>query len=214
MTRRWLMLTLLPLALLLGVACGGGDDDGDAHEGGSEPTTAATSANTAAPSAAATEEPTEEPTEVATEEAPSPLVAIDGLTCSGGWENLTFGSTGSFEVVFAVNDAGDGGVATLSLGGNVFGAQGGTVEVPFTLQGANAVIDSDADFLGHAKMSIGVDGAVQEAVFEAPPAFGTPDSKVTLEEFAFDGSTLTTKVKIDFGAGSGTAESVVTSSCS
>ncbi len=95
-----------------------------------------------------------------------------------------------------------------------FGSAGGTVELPFTLQGENTVIDRDGDFLGVTKMTFSADGSLVEAVFEAPPAFGTPDSKVTLEDFAFDGTTLTSAVKIDFGGGAGTAESVLESTCS
>ena len=210
MMRRLLVLGLISTALLFGVACGGGDESDDADTGGSDATTAATAAATTAATEAATEAATMAPTEAAA----SVLAPLDGLTCSGGWTNKTFGSTGSFEVVFTVNEAGDGGVATVTLGGNVFGATGGTVELPFSLQGSNAVVDSDGDFLGAAKLTIGIDGTVQEAVFEAPPAFGTADSKVTLEDFAFDGSTLTSSVKIDFGAGAGTAESVLESTCS
>lgn len=214
MMRRLSVLGMISVALLFGVACGGDDDSGDGDAGGSDATAAATSMATEAATEAATMAATEAATMAPTEVAASALAPLDGLTCSGDWTNNTFGSTGSFEVSFTVNDAGDGGVATVTLGGNVFGATGGTVELPFSLQGGNAVVDSDGDFLGAAKLTVGVDGTVQEAVFEAPPAFGTPDSKVTLEDFAFDGSTLTSAVKIDFGSGAGTAESVLESSCS
>lgn len=210
MLRKLLILGLLPAVLLLGAACGGdSDDDGD----GDDPT--ATVAATEAPdeaTAAPTDAPTEAPTEEPMDDEPSFLANADGITCTGDWTNLTFGSTGSFEAVFAINEAGDAGTVTLTLGGNVFGVAGGTVELPVTVDGDSVVVDSAADFLGNAKLTFDSSGAATDAVFEAPPAFGNPASKATLEDFAFDGSALTTTVQIDFGDGS-TATSAIESTC-
>lgn len=210
MMRRLLFVGLVPVALLFGVACGGGDDSDDGDAGGSDATATATTAATEEATATATEAATEAPTE----DAPSILAPIDGLTCSGDWTNNTYTTTGSFEVVFAVNDSGDAGVATVTLGGNVFGGFGGTVEMPFSLQGDDAVVDGDADFLGAAKMTFNADGQLVEAVFDAPPALNSAQSSATLKDFVFDDSVLTMGVDIDFGGGAGTAESVVESSCS
>ncbi len=213
MLRKLLILGLLPAVLLLGAACGGDDDD-DGDNGGDEPT--ATAAATEEPGDDPTAEPTEAPTEAPTEEPmddePSFLAAASGVTCTGDWTNLTFGSTGSFEAVFDINEAGDAGTVTLTLGGNVFGAAGGTVELPVTVDGDNVVVDTAADFLGNAKLTFDSSGAATDAVFEAPPAFGNPASKATLEDFAFDGSALTTTVQIDFGDGS-MATSEINSTC-
>jgi hypothetical protein len=142
------------------------------------------------------------------------LTPLGGSTCSGDWTKLTFGSTGSMEIAFPVSTAGDGGVVTATLSGNVVGAAGGTVELPLSLQGDNTVIDDDENFLGAVKMTFNADGGLLKAMFDAPLIFGTADSKVTLEYFAFDGATMTSGVKIDFGAGASTVESVFKASCS
>lgn len=212
MTRRLLLLGLLPVLLLLGAACSGGDDDDGDDGGGSAP--AATSAPTDAPSeqtAAATDEPTSEPTEEPAADA-GLLSVLNGVSCSGDWTNLTFGSTGSFDAVFAANDAGDAGTATITLGGSVFGAQGGTVELPIAIEGGNVVVSAAADFLGNANLKFDSEGNAVEAVFEAPPAFFNDASKASLENFQFDGSSLSMMIAIDFGDGR-TAESEITSNC-
>jgi hypothetical protein len=212
MLRKLLILGLLPAVLLLGAACGG-DDDGDGDGGGDDPT--ATAAATEAPdeaTTAPTEEPTEAPTEEPMDDEPTFLAAASGLTCTGDWTNLTFGSTGSFEAAFDINEAGDAGTVTVTLGGFVFGVGGGTVELPVTVDGDNVVVDTAADFLGNAKLTFDSSGAATDAVFEAPPAFNNAASKATLEDFAFDGSSLSTTIQIDFGDGN-TATSEINSTC-
>jgi len=151
MMKRLLLVGLVPAVLLLGAACGG-DDDGD---GGDEPT--ATAAASGDASATATEEPMDDASATATEEPMEEqgvLAAVNGVICTGGWTNLTFGSTGSFDAAFAANDAGDSGTVTITLGGNVFGVAGGTVELPLALDGDNVVVDAAADFLGNAKLTL------------------------------------------------------------
>ncbi|MDA0351674.1 MAG: hypothetical protein O3A10_05635 [Chloroflexi bacterium] len=210
MMKRLLLVGLVPAVLLLGAACGG-DDDSD---GGDEPT--ATAAASGDASATATEEPMDDASATATEEPMEEqgvLAAVNGVSCTGGWTNLTFGSTGSFDAAFAANDAGDSGTVTITLGGNVFGVAGGTVELPLALDGDNVVVDAAADFLGNAKLTFDSSGAAKDAVFEAPPAFNNAASKATLEDFAFDGTSLTSTVQIDFGDGS-TATSAIESTCS
>ena len=193
---------LLPALLLLGAACSSDDDgDGDADE----PTA------TSAPTEEAMDDATAEPTEEAMDEA-GVLAAVDGITCTGSWTNITFGSTGSFEALFAADADGATGTVTITLGGNVFGAAGGTVVLPLAANGSSVETDAAADFLGNAKLTFDSDGNATSAVFEAPPAFGNAASKATLEDFAFDGETLTTRVLIDFGDGS-SAESKVESAC-
>jgi hypothetical protein len=210
MLRRILILGLLPALLIFGIACGGDSDDG-----GDEPTATATEEAMDDASATATEEAMDDASATATEEMMDhgPLAAVNGVTCTGDWTNLTFGSTGSFEASFAANEAGDAGTVTITLGGNVFGGQGGTVELPLVVDGDNVTVDSDADFLGDAQLTFDSSGAATDAVFVAPPQFGNDASKATLDGFAFDGESLTSKVLIDFGDGS-TAESAIESTCS
>lgn len=191
--RRLMIFGLLPAFLLLAAACSGSNDDGDDSGGGTEPPPATEAPATEAPANTATEAPantaTEAPANTATEapaateepmDEPSVFAAVDGVTCSGDWTNLTFGSTGSFEAVFAVN----------------------------------VVVDAAADFLGTAKLRFSADGAAVDAVFEAPPFFGNDESKATIDAFAFDGSSLTAAVEIDFGDDRDPARSEITSSCS
>jgi len=215
MMKRLLIFGLLPALLLLGAACSS-DDDGDGDDDADDPTaTAAATEAGSDPTAAATEEATAEPTEAPTEEPmdePSFLATVSGVSCSGDWTNLTFGSTGSFEAVFAANEAGDAGTVTLTLGGFVFGVGGGTVELPLMLDGDTIVVDAAADFLGTAKLTFNADGTAGESVFEAPPAFNNAASNATLEDFVFDGAVLTTTIQIDFGTGD-TATSEINSSC-
>jgi hypothetical protein len=203
--QRLLILGLLPAILLLGAACGDDGDDGD--DGGSSPTAEATSESTTEATSEATTEATEAPTE---EPAASVFAAVDGVTCTGAWENLTFGSTGSFEVVFAVNEAGDGGTATLTLGGNVFGQTGGTVELPFTLSGGQVVAAGQSDLFGNTTLTFNEDGTLVSGVLDSPTALGA-GSTVTLDDFTFDGSALTATVAIETASFS--AESAVETTC-
>jgi hypothetical protein len=208
--QRLLILGLLPAILLLGAACDGGDSD-DGDDGGSSPTAEATSESTTEATSEATTEATTAATEEPTEEpAASVFAAVDGVTCTGAWENLTFGSTGSFEVVFAVNEAGDGGTATLTLGGNVFGQTGGTVELPFMLSGGQVVAAGQSDLFGNTTLTFNEDGTLVSGVLDSPTALGA-GSTVTLDDFAFDGSALTATVAIETASFS--AESAVETTC-
>ena len=112
-----------------------------------------------------------------------------------------------------MNEAGEGGVATATLGGNVFGGLGGTVELPFSVDAGNVVFSSSADFLGAANLTFGDDGSLVEAIFEAPPALNASDSRAILSDFEFGDATMSFSVLIEFGAGAGSAESEVTASC-
>jgi hypothetical protein len=49
------------------------------------------------------------------------------------------------------------------------------------------------------QITIGADGRISEAVFNAPPAFGSDSSKVILEDLVIGGTTLSVTAKIDFG---------------
>ena len=193
--------------LLLGAACSS-DDGGDAD---SESTATATEAAAATEAMTATTAATEAMTETAAATPEGPTIAdLDGLVCSGGWTNQTFGSTGDFSASFATSAS--GGSVTLELGGNVFGGQGGTVEAPLTVDGDSTVINADLDFLGMAKLAF--DGAnALETVLESPPALGE-GSKATITDFAFDGESLNFGVDIEFANNGGTARSVVESTCS
>lgn len=195
------------VVLLLGAACSsddGGDEDG-------ENTTAATETATATEAMTETATATEAMTETAAATPEGPSIAdLDGLVCSGGWTNQTFGSTGAFSASFATSAS--GGSVTLELGGNVFGGQGGTVEAPLTVDGDSTVINADLDFLGMARLAF--DGAnALETILESPPALGD-GSKATITDFAFDGESLNFGVDIEFANNGGTARSVVESTCS
>lgn len=197
--------------MLVAVGCGdSGDEDGG--EGG-DTSTEATATEALTATGTATEAVTE--TATATEATPAPteagpsLADYDGLACSGKWRNETFGSTGSFAATFDVGE--DGGSVRLELGGNVFGAQGGEVDVPLSADGEALVIDADLGFLGQAMLNF--EGAeLQEGVLNSPPALGE-GSKVTVTDFAFDGETLTFGVDIEFANNGGTARSVVEATC-
>lgn len=216
MRRRWFLLGLLPAILLLGAACGGGDDsDADPTAAAKdEPTTAATEAATTAATVAATA--TEEPTEEApAHEPPFGIANFDGLTCAGDWTNITFGSTGSFEATFHLNEAGDGETVSVAIGGFAFGGEAGSIEIPFTQDGSETTFGGDFGFLG--TLEIVFDGAApaDDVVLSAPPALGTADSNVELTSFTFDGSVLEAEVTINFGGGSSDpAKSRLESTCS
>jgi len=196
---RWsgVLATLTGVALLFSSACGGSDDQSDAAatatEGGAAAATATETAATSAETATAT---------------PDALAALDGLACTGGWRNETFGSTGSFAATFHV--ANGGGRVALELGGNVFGGAGGSVDAPFTRDGDATVFDVDLGFLGQAMFRF--NGAeAEQAVLTAPPALGA-GSEVTLTDFVFTGQALTATVNIKFADGS-TARSVIETTC-
>jgi hypothetical protein len=225
---------LVASALLIAAACSG-DDDSDDAGGAAAPTTAA-SEGTSPPAPAATEEATSTPSPAASPDAastPSPdpastaaptataassdpnaeaLAALDGLVCGGGWENLTFGSTGSVELTFDIAADASGGTLTMDIGGNVFGASGGTVSVPFTRSGAVITAEADLGFLG-SLTAVFEDGVLQEATFDAPPALGA-EASVAVSNFVFDGQQLAADIEIDFGGGGGSAQSRIEATCS
>lgn len=204
-TWRGALAGALAVTLLLGAAC---SSDGDAEETATAEMTA--TEEMTATGEAMTATATEAMTETATEDPDAfGLDDLDGLVCSGEWRNETFGSTGSFAATFSGGEG--GGNVSLELGGNVFGAQGGTVDAPFSVSGDTTVIEADLGFLGMAMLNF--EGAsAREAVFESPPALGE-GSSATITDFAFDGSTLTAGIDIEFVDG-GKARSVVESTCS
>jgi hypothetical protein len=77
------------------------------------------------------------------------------------------------EAACSSDDEGDAGAVMITLGGNVFGAAGGTVELPLAVDGDNVVTDSVADFLGNSKLSFEPSGGAIDGVFEVPPALVT-----------------------------------------
>ncbi len=216
---------LIPLALitasvlLLAAACSDGDDS-DETAGTPAPSPTAAAAATSGPAPTATAEAMAEatstppPTATATSSDPAAgaLAALDGLVCTGGWENLTFGSTGSVELTVDIAADASGGTLTMEIGGNVFGAEGGTVSVPFTRSGAIITAEADLGFMG-SLTAVFEDGVLQEATFEAPPALGSA-ANVTVSGFVFDGEQLSANLDIDFGGGGGSAQSRVEVTCS
>ena len=99
---------------------------------------------------------------------------------------------------------------TLELGGNVFGGAGGTVEVPYALDGDAVVVSADLGLLGVAELRL--DGSANEGTFAGPPALGGGAS-VSIADFAFDATQLSTTVDIDFGTGAAPARSTVSAEC-
>ena len=217
-----LLLMLLGATLLLAAACGGDDDDdgddqpvaadqadddagdddaGDDADGGAM---ADDDADDEADGDAMAEDD-------AADGAPSPFAALDGLSCTGDWLNLTFGSTGPIVVSIDVNDAGDGGTITIDIGGFVFGGEGGVVEAPFTIDGDRLRIDANLGLLGQASIEISADGSFT-GEFKAPPALFNDNSGVTITDFVFDGGSISFGVDIDFGTGD-SAKSEVTMVC-
>ncbi|PKN83035.1 MAG: hypothetical protein CVU47_00665 [Chloroflexi bacterium HGW-Chloroflexi-9] len=187
-------MALSAAALVLSAACGGADEKSDATP--TEVSPAATATATAAT-----------PAETATA-TPDALAALNGLACTGGWRNETFGSTGSFAATFHVEDG--GGRVALEVGGNVFGGTGGTVDAPFTRDGDSTVFDVDLGFLGQAMFRF--NGAeAEQAILASPTALGA-GSEVTLTDFVFTGEALSATVNIKFADGS-TARSVLEATC-
>jgi len=201
-----LMAGLLAVASLF-AGCSSDDGDGGnaTAEASSAPSTA-TVASASSPTATATATPTE----TATAAAPFGLTGedVDGLVCTGSWQNETFGSSGAFAATIEVG--GDGGQVTLDLGGSVFGAAGGTIEMPYALRDGAVVVSAPLGFLGNAELRL--DGMTNEATFSAPPALGDA-AAVTMTDFAFDAKMLSAAFDIDFGTGQAPAHSVVNAEC-
>ena len=172
MIRKFILLTLIAAsALSIAAACS--DDDGEAASA-AMPTGAAEA--TSAPSPTAAAEATSAPSPTATAASSDPeaeaLATLDGLVCTGGWENLTFSSTGSVELTFdIVADAG-GGTLTMEIGGNIFGAEGGTVSAPFTRSGSVITAQAELGVMG-TLTAVFEDGELREATFDAPPVLGS-----------------------------------------
>ena len=141
------------------------------------------------------------------------LLSLATATCNGEWRNLTFGSVGAASLTFEDMSA-EGGVAVITLDGNVFGSAGGTVRVPFTFDGRVLTVDADADFLGKAQITYDTETSTVAGGLLGPHALG-PDSTVTLTSFDFEllPPTITLEVDIDFGDGTVGAQSVLEVGC-
>jgi len=211
---RWLTLVFALLALTL-VAAACSDDDDDAGDD-AETTTAADAAadgadGDTADTADAADTGDAEDDAAADDAAAADLAAVlDGLACTGNWENLTFGSTGAFAIRSELG--GDGGSLTLELGGNVFGGAGGTVTLPYTIEGSELVVQGDGGFLGDVDVRVDSTGALVGGTLAAPPALGAGAS-VAVTELTLGSGTLHLAVDIDFGDGSAPAQSVVDADC-
>ena len=122
-------------------------------------------------------------------------IGTPSVSCDGDWENLTFGSTGSFALDLTLE--GLGGTATVTVGGNVFGGSGGSVETPVTLNLLTAQVDVDGDlgFLGQADLSIGLSGEI-EGTLTAPTAI--PNGIVTFSNAVVALPLIEVDVEIDF----------------
>jgi len=139
------------------------------------------------------------------------VIGAPAISCQGGWENLTFGSNGLFGLEVALN--GLDGTATITVGGNVFGGSGGTVEAPLSLNlltGA-ITITGDLGFLGEANLVVGLDGSIT-GTLTAPTAI--PAGIITLENPVVALPEITVDVQIDFdGGGTNLAFSRITMNC-
>lgn len=136
--------------------------------------------------------------------------ALSGLSCAGTWGNTTFGSTGSFSITGT--GAGSTGALAITVGGNAFGASGGTVTLPYVISSQGQfTVNSDAGFLGHVQVTVDPSGTISGGM-TAPPALG-PNGKVSITSFSYANKALTAAVDIDFGNGSPHATSKVNATC-
>jgi hypothetical protein len=181
-----------------------------ACDDGEEATSTATAIATAAPTAAATAAP-KAGTASTTVAGPGPtsIAALNDLRCVGQWRNTTSGTSGAFAA--HIEAGGGGGALTLELGGNVFGGDGGVVELPFRQVGNELEIEAHSAALGHVSARIGLDGKATGSL-QGPPALG-PRSTVTLTNYSFANNTLRFGLDIDFGDGRPHATSGVEAAC-
>lgn len=211
---RWMFLLMAVAALaLFAAACSDDDDDAsdaDSATEAAEDTDADDSASSDA-SSDGDDADADASGDATADDGVDPALAavLDGLSCTGDWQNTTFGSTGAFAVSSELG--GGGGQFTLELGGNVFGAVGGTVTLPYTIEGNEIVIAGDGGFLGALDLRIDPSGTVGGTI-AAPPALGA-NASVTVTEFSLTGQALRLAVDIDFGDGSAPAMSVVDATC-
>lgn len=210
-------LFILAAALAV-VACSGNGEDNDAlptetattvasaTESATPPAATSTSATTSTPAASATAVETPD----APPDAIAALAALNGLGCTGGWQNVTNGASGAFSV--RIEAGGGGGLMTFEIGGPVFGAQGGVFEAPFHLEGTDIVIDARSEFLGDVAVRAALDGSSAEATMTAPQALG-PDALVTMTDFSYVNDVLRYGLDTDFGDGRPNASSLIEAAC-
>jgi hypothetical protein len=202
---RYAVLLLTVLASLGVIACG----DDEAPTPTATPATTATAATTTGPAAtAAPKAGTASAT--AAGAGPTSIAALNDLRCVGQWRNTTFGSSGAFAA--HIEAGGGGGALTFELGGNVFGGEGGVVELPFRQVGSQLEVEAHSGLLGHVSARIGLDGKATGSL-QGPPALG-PRSTVTLTNYSFANNTLRFGLDIDFGDGRPHATSGVEAACS
>jgi hypothetical protein len=125
---------------------------------------------------------------------------------SGEWNNTTFGSSGSVEVVFTVDAAAATASLVLDLGGSVFGSgDPDPVEVEFDLT-ADGPYAGTSDLFGDFTVAVDGDGHL---VMTAPSVPGLTGMKMVTEgDFTADGFAAT--YVITHPAGSTFAEGTMT----
>ena len=168
-----------------------------------------TTVSTAAPTVTTPAATTQAPTTLPTVPLSAFAAAISGLSCSGTWTNVTFNSSGPSFI--KASGTGNAGTITLTIGGNAFGAAGGTVNLPFTVKDGQFVVDTDAGFLGHVQATVDGTGKISGGM-TAPPSLG-PKEKVAITSFGFANKGLTAAVDIDFGTGAPHATSKLDATC-
>jgi hypothetical protein len=108
--------------------------------------------------------------------------------------------------------AGSTGAIVITVGGNAFGAAGGTVTLPYTISSQGQfLVNSDAGFLGHVQITVDPTGKISGGM-TGPPALG-PNGRVSVTSFSYVNKALTAAVDIDFGNGSPHASSKVDATC-
>jgi len=207
-------MTAIAVGLVMIVAACG-DDDGTSSDPTSPPTTTTTTTTTAAPTTAApttttstTTEvtitvPTQPPSTTTADGGPSPeLLAASGFLAgdwTGMWTNTTYGSTGPIDVGVEVNTDAGFLIATVDLGGSVFGLgdpDPEIVEIDFFVDRPWPLSSA---LLGEFTFDIANDGSVR---LEAPDVPGDGIASMTIEgRLGATGVSGTYRIEFEGGGG-------------
>lgn len=137
------------------------------------------------------------------------LAAMHGYNCVGQWRNTTLGTSGAFAA--RLNAGGSGGEWVVDLGGLPFGQAGGTISLPFLLNGTTMEIQAQTPLLGRVSARVNLDGT-GTAELSAIPALGTR-SVVKVTQFSMLPDRLRVEATVDPGDGKPVQQSGVDAAC-
>jgi hypothetical protein len=126
---------------------------------------------------------------------------------TGQWVNTTFGSSGSAGLTVSVNTSAQTFQATLTLGGNVFGA-GPPPPQTFSGSYASSTFTQTSSVFGNLTVTIGSGGAITGSATNVP--------NPNISRMDFTGTATSQKITINYtvtfsaSAGGGTAQGVLT----